>query len=308
MAGQVYSVSTLGGYCSVPILSKEVRDQAQPLLRFRQYTEIQEGYGGAKRGDTFNWDIIGNVAAAGGTLTETSTIPRTNIAIYQGTGSITEWGNAIPYTQKLVTLSQVNITDGLRRALRNDMAKVLDAAVEEQFDATNYRYVSLSASSGTMTTDGTATSTATGNINKYHVKQIVDYLERDLLAPPYDDESYASIVTVTAYNGIYTDVESVLMYTKYPMRGEFGMYYNCRFVKETGSMDPSVGLNSLTGEAYFFGSEPAAEAVAVPEEIRFQADHFDFGRAPGIAWYALLGFKIMHDANPNSRIVKFDSA
>jgi hypothetical protein len=95
MAGQVYSVSSLGGYCAVTQLSKEVRDQAQPQMRFRQYTEIQDGYGGSKKGDTFVWDIIGNVATAGGTLVETSTIPRTNVVIYQGTGQIVEYGNAI---------------------------------------------------------------------------------------------------------------------------------------------------------------------------------------------------------------------
>jgi hypothetical protein len=202
-----------------------------------------------------------------------------------------------PYTLKLQTLSQINITDAMRRALRNDMAKVLDAAVEAQFDATNFRYVGTAADGGVFTTNGTATATCTSNINKYHVKKIVDYLERDLLAPPYDDESYAAIVTVTAYNGIYTDVESVLQYTKYPMRGEFGMYYNCRFVKETNSMDSSIGSSNLYGEA-----------IAIPEEVRFQPDNVDFGRNPALAWYFLGGFKIMHDANPDSRIIKYDSA
>ena len=95
MSGQVYSVSSLGGYGAVPQLTAEVRDQAQPLIRFRQFDDLIDGYGGSRKGDTFNWDIIANVATAGGTLVETSTIPRTNFTINQGTGSITEYGNAI---------------------------------------------------------------------------------------------------------------------------------------------------------------------------------------------------------------------
>jgi hypothetical protein len=95
MAGQAYSVSTLGGYGSVPQLTTEVRHQSQPLVRFRQFTDIIEGYGGAKKGDTFNWDIISTLASTGGTLVETATIPRTNFVITQGTGAITEYGNAV---------------------------------------------------------------------------------------------------------------------------------------------------------------------------------------------------------------------
>lgn len=95
MAGQVYAVSSLGGYGAVPQLTAEVRDQSQPLIRFRQFCDLIDGYGGSRKGDTFNWDIVSNVATGGGTLVETSTIPRTNFVITQGTGSITEYGNAI---------------------------------------------------------------------------------------------------------------------------------------------------------------------------------------------------------------------
>jgi hypothetical protein len=95
MAGQAYSVDGIGGYGAVPQLTSEVRHQAQPLIRFRQFTDIIEGYGGSKKGDTFNWDIISTLASTGGTLIETATIPRTNFTITQGTGEITEYGNAV---------------------------------------------------------------------------------------------------------------------------------------------------------------------------------------------------------------------
>ena len=94
--GQLYVTSSLGGYFALPTLSKEVRHQAQPMSRFRQFTDIvDKDYAGAKKGETFNWDIVSNVATAGGTLVETSTIPRTNFVITQGTGTITEYGKLI---------------------------------------------------------------------------------------------------------------------------------------------------------------------------------------------------------------------
>jgi N4-gp56 family major capsid protein len=307
MSGQVYSVSSLGGYGAVPQLTAEVRDQAQPLIRFRQFDDLIDGYGGSRKGDTFNWDIIANVATAGGTLVETSTIPRTNFTINQGTGSITEYGNAIPYTKKLKTLSQIEIDGATRRALRNDMVKVLDSAVHAQFDAAKIRYVGTATDGGAFTTNGTATATCTSQLNKYHVKAIVDYLQKNMLAPPYDGNSYMAIVTVAAHNGLYTDVEAVMQYTKYPANGEFGMYYNCRFVKETHILDNDMGNGSLYGQAFFFGEETVAEAVAEAEHIMFQPDYVDFQRNPALAWYFIGGFKIMHFANPDNRIVKYTS-
>src|SRR5574343_1779520 len=94
--GQLYVTSSLGGYFALPSLSKEIRHQAQPLCRFRQFVDmVDKDLSGAKKGETFNWDIVSNVAASGGTLVETSTIPRTNFTITQGTGTITEYGRLI---------------------------------------------------------------------------------------------------------------------------------------------------------------------------------------------------------------------
>ena len=305
MAGQAYSVNTLGGYGAVPQLTTEIRHQSQPLIRFRQFTDMIDGYGGSKKGDTFNWDIISNLATTGGTLVETSTIPRTNFVITQGTGSITEYGNAVPYTLKLEKLAQINVNDATRTALRNDQVKVLDSAVHAQFDACYIRYTGTATDGGNFATAGTATSTLGSQLNKYHTRKMVDYLTKSMLAPPYDGDAYMAIVTVAAHGGLYSEVEAVMQYTKYPAKGEFGMYYNCRFVKETAILNNATGTSSLYGQAFFFGAETVAEAISVPEEIRFQPDYVDFGRSPALAWYALLGFKIMHSANPDNRIIKY---
>jgi hypothetical protein len=40
MAGQVYSVSTLGGNWSQAYLSERLRHVAQPMFRFRQFVDV----------------------------------------------------------------------------------------------------------------------------------------------------------------------------------------------------------------------------------------------------------------------------
>lgn len=65
-----------------------------------------------------------------------------------------------------------------------------------------------------------------------------------------------------------------------------------RFVEETGYLSNAIGSSTAYGAAVFFGGDSVYEAVCVPEEIRVKVST-DFGRDQGLAWYALLGFKIV---------------
>lgn len=42
MAGQVYSVNTLGGYFSQPYLSDRLRHVSQPYFRLRQLVDVSK--------------------------------------------------------------------------------------------------------------------------------------------------------------------------------------------------------------------------------------------------------------------------
>lgn len=211
----------------------------------------------------------------------------------------------MPWTGKLEVLSQEGVRNLVVKALKNDQVKVLDSAVEAQMDACKLRYVSSTTTSGNWTTNGTATQTATTNMNAYHWKTMVDYLLAANV-PPADGENYMAILTVTAARGIHDDLEDVWKYTKYPVNGEIGSYYKCRAVRETNSMDNAIGASNITGEGYFFGDDAVMEAVALPEEIRYEEE--DFGRSKRLAWYAILGFQIIWSGDPDNRIAKWDSA
>jgi hypothetical protein len=213
--------------------------------------------------------------------------------------------NSLSYTGKLGALAAFNIKDAAVQALKNDWVKVLDKAVETRMDETKIRYVASTASTYNIYTNGTCTQTASVGLDKYHVRQIVDYMMGTLLVPAISGEDYMSILSVAAYSQMYGSLESVWMYTKYPTNGEVGKYYNCRFVRETNAMDNTIGVSNVTGEGYFFGADAVLEAVAQPEELRFEVK--DLGRDQRLGWNALIGFDLIWQQDPDVRVVKFDS-
>ena len=105
MAGQVWGTNADGGYMYSDELSDFLRTQLQPLSRFRQFADIKEGKGTGK-GENFNWNIYSDVQTPGGALTETDAMPETKFTITQGTLTINEYGNSVPFTKKLDDLSR----------------------------------------------------------------------------------------------------------------------------------------------------------------------------------------------------------
>ena len=297
MPGQVYSISSLGGILSQPYLSQKLRSKAQPLFRFRQFVDAKEAIG-KNRGDTFLFDKTQNVQTQGGVLVETNTIPETQFVTNQGTCVIVEYGNAVPFTQKLENLAQFQIEPLTEQKLRDDMVKVLESAAGSQYVATDFIAVMSATNSVVFTTNGTATAISSANLSAPNTRAIVDFMVKQLI-PKYDGRNYVCIAGVAALSGMYSDTAAggwvdvskyTVTFAPNIFAGEVGEYYKTRFVEETGYLSNSIGLNSVQGQALFFGNDQVYEAVAVPEEIRVKIPQ-DYGRDMGLAWYALLGFK-----------------
>lgn len=301
MAGQLYSVNTLGGNWSVPYLTDQLRHVSQPQFRFRQFIDVHEavGYG---RGDTFNFDKAGNVATQGGTLLETQTIPETNFVTNQGTAVITEYGNAVPFTAKLDALGQFEVPATIQQKLRDDWVKVLESAAGSQFTATEDYAVCTATNGVVFTTNGTATATANADLTASNVRDIVDRMKINFV-PAYSGNEYVCIASVNALSGMHADTgaggwNDISKYTDSRVSnlfsGEVGSFYQTRFVEETGFLSNVIGSSSVNGAAVFFGSDSVIEAMTIPEEIRMK-NPTDFGRDQGLAWYALLGFQKVWD-------------
>lgn len=320
MAGESSLWVNNGGVISSPPLSNFLRYSAQPMYKFRQFADVKDALG-KNTGESFNWDKVADVAAPGGTLTETSTMPLTSQTITKGTLTITEYGNAIPYTFKLEALSQFDMENVIRKGLLNDKVAVIDAAVHAQFNATPLYYVGTATTGGTLTTNGTATATNTSVLNELHIRKMRLELEKRNV-PTIDGDTYVFVGALEACESLQGAMVSVNQYTEIGMKkilnGEQGFIGGVRIVKDNNATRYTYDLSARTKtaktwsgglalEGFMFGGDTVTEAMAVPEEIRAK-EVTDFGRSKGVAWYFLGGWKITWDDASNARIIKWASA
>ena len=313
MAGQLWVTNSLGGYMYSDNLSKVLRMAVQPLVKFRQFADVKDAaIQGKGKGQEFHWNVYSDVAAQGTTLIETNTMPETNYTITQGTMTITEYGNSVPYSGKLDDLSEQPVKEVIGKVLKNDAKKAFDVGAYNQFNATPLRVYptgGTSTSAVTLTTTGVAGGTNTGiQLTKDHVKAIVDVMkERNI--PPYEADDYFSIAHPTTFRRLKNDLESVHQYVQQGfqmiLNGEIGRYEGVRFIEQTNIAKAAWGA-SVTNWAFFFGADTVAEGVVVPEEMRGKIPT-DYGRSRGVAWYYLGGFGLVQTQAAQARIVKWDS-
>lgn len=331
MAGQVWAVNSYGGYLYSRQLSNVLRGAVQPLTKFRQFCDVHDAsQQGKRKGDTFTWDVYSDVATPGGVLVETNTVPETNFTITQGTLTVTELANSVPFSGKLDNLSKFPVTQIIDKVLKNDCVKSLDRLSWTQFNQTLLRAIptgGTSTSSVTLYTNGTVTGTNSVAYSNVHAKSIVDQMkERNI--PGYLADDYYALAWPTTLRTFKNNLETIHQYSstglQLIMNGEIGRYENTRYVEQTniakgigttgiaasngGDMEPWT--NGLSDWIFFFGNDTCAEAVAVPEEMRGKIPS-DYGRSKGVAYYYLGGFGIVHNATQavgDVRIVKWDSA
>ena len=326
MAGQLWSVNTLGGYFYSLNLSKKLRSAVQPMVKFRQFASAQDAtMQGKSKGNTYTWDTVLNVTTQGRNLTETNTMPETNFTIIQGTLTIDEAGVAVPYSGKLESLSQFEVREPIMKSLRNDSAKWFDIVSWNQFNQTPLRVVGTSSTAISLTTTGTAVSTNSIAFNNTHHKAVMDLMkERNI--PAYVQDDYYAIAWPSTLRTFKNNLESIKQYTSEGYgeikNGEIGRYENCRFVEQTnipkgGAADSTTHNpytatadawnNALSDWIFFFGDDTVTEAVCNPEEVRAKIPS-DYGRSKGVAWYYLGGFGLVHTDQSQARVVKWDSA
>jgi len=320
MAGQVWSVNTSGGYMYALNLSRQLRMAVQPIVKFRQFCDVKDAaHQGLHRGDTFHWNVFSDVGTQGSTLTETNTIPETSFTIAQGTMTITEAGNSVPWTGKLDDLSEQPVAEVIRKVLKTDAKKAFDNLASTEFNKAALRVAPPSGtdtSAVTLTTNSVCTITNTIALGSAHVKSIVDVMkERNI--PAYTGDDYYCIAWPTTFRDFSDDIETLKSYVdqgfRMIMNGEIGRYDGVRFIEQTFKAKGSIGTAGVAWAqaksdwVVFFGEDTVAEAVAVPEEIRGKIPG-DYGRDRGIAWYYLGGFGIVHTQAAQNRIVIWDSA
>jgi N4-gp56 family major capsid protein len=329
MPGQVWSVASEGGYMYSDELSETLRQQVQPLTKFRQLADMEDGSEkGLNRGESFTWNIYSNVGTQGRRLSEHSSMPETGFTISQGSLTVYEAGNSVPYTGKLTALAKQSVVSIIDKTLKDDARKYFDIEAFLQFKRTPLRF---NASSGTSTTlitldtGGTCTTTNNVALGTGHVKAAGDTMkERNI--PPYIVDDYVAISHPSTFRNLKNSLEAIHQYTEtglaHIFNGEIGRYESFRFIEQTFipkggaadsvTYDPWTGTadawnNALSSWAFFMGGDTVTEAVCIPEEIRAKLPG-DYGRSRGLAWYYLGGFGLAHTDATNARVMMWDSA
>jgi N4-gp56 family major capsid protein len=328
MPGQVWSINTDGGYMHADELSTILRIAVRPLTKMRQFCDAKDGtQKGLNRGEQFTWNVYGHVGSRGTRLNENAAIPETSFSIRQGSLTVTEFGNSVPFTGKLDALAQHKVIEIIDKALKNDCARCFDVEAFLAFDQTPLTVGAAAGTSTTAVTVETTGSTITNNVamGKDHLKAISDAMkERNI--PPYMGDSYMGVSHPTTWRPVKNDLETIHQYTESGltkiMSGEIGKYEDFRLVEQNSipkggavdsvTYDPLTDTadpwnNSKSSWAFFFGADTCAEAVVIPEEIRAKISG-DYGRAKGVAWYAIEGFGCIHTDATNARIMKWESA
>ncbi len=328
MAGQLWNLDAIGGFMYSDELSDKLRMEVLPTVKFRQLCDARDAMDkGLNKGETYNWNVYSRIATGGGSLDETQAMPESNFTIIQNSLTVTEYGNSVPYTGKLNNLSRHPVEEIIKKVLKIDCKETLDGAAWAQFDATTVTVASASSTTAVTVEEGGCSVTNAIALGKDHIKAIVDVMKERSI-PPYLGDDYYCIAWPTTYRTFKNDLEAISIYVEtgfsHVMNGEIGRYEGVRFIEQThvakgGAVDSATHTFRVTDAwdggksdwAFFMGEDTVAEAIVIPEEIRGRIPT-DFGRSKGIAWYALLGYGIVHPGAAasyvNVRIVKWESA
>ena len=302
-------------------LSKVLRFAVQPQCFYRNFCDAKNAtQSGLHKGNIFHWNVYSNMTGDDtdtDILTETDEIGSANFNIVQGSALIQEFGREVPYTGKLDDVSFHPIKEIIDKTLSNRAKKVFDRAAYAQFNATPLQvvpYLGNSTTAMTLTTNGTPAYTNNLPLGRTQVKLIRDIMFKRNI-PYYERNSYACITSTDVLRPFKNDLEDIRKYSDMGFQqiraSEIGRYEEVIFHEQT-NIPAEAWTNAQSSQAHFFGSDTVAEAIVVPEEIRGKIPT-DYGRSKGVAYYALLGFGIVHaendaDNSHDARIVKWASA
>lgn len=302
--GDVTTTTNATQLKNLNVWSKEVAFKAMPNLRFFQFADVQDDLT-KEAGETIQMLTYNNLKQ-GGKLTEN--VDMTTQAI---TGSlkevkVTEYGNAVAVTEKLLRTSYDDTMARVSTLLGRDYALVLDCELRDvALTGTNVVYADKVANRvGLASTNTLKVST---------IKDAVEILSTNN-APKVDGANWVCFVHPHQSRGLRDD-SAWINASNYGapdqlFTGEIGRIDDTIFIETTlmkngacAPTDPAHDADLKTGasgnqtniyKAVIFGQSYYGLATALPVEIRDNGVE-DFGRRRSLAWYSLFGVAKLND-------------
>jgi len=305
-------VHTAGDFVALPqaildVYSMDIEHEALGVMKFEEFA-VKKTELTVQPGQTITMNRYNNLNR-GGELTESVAMVEGNMTATQRAISVTEWGNAVGVSEKLVQTSYDDVLAEAAVLLGRDYAVVNDLMLRDALGAaTNVVYGGNKASRAAM--DG-----ATDYFDVEIIRQAVEILQTNN-APKFMGDFYVCFVHPhqAAYLKRDPDWVAAQNYanTRALFNGELGRWEDVIFVGTThsrngaaASVDPGY-LAALVGaatggavaanvyESLMFADSAVGKALALPVEMR-DGGVMDYGRKHGLAWYSIMGAGILED-------------
>lgn len=288
-------------YAVMEVYSREIMFSSQPLLRFEQFAEVKNELGTAP-GLTVNFLKYSDLTA-GAALTEGTDITKRSLTSSQIQITVTEYGNAVSVTEKLLTASFDDVMSSAAKLLGYDYAKILDGVLRDVVvGGSNVVYAGGKAGRSTLDAgdvmDTAAVKDAVENLATKKAPKVngdayVCFLHPHQARRIRDDSAWVNAANYGANTQIYL--------------GEIGRYEDVIFIETTmmskilstdgsiyndnvdsGSDGATYSVSTDIYQAAMFGDNAYGLAVALPVEMRDDGVE-DFGRKHSLAWYSIFG-------------------
>ena len=317
----VYSgVNTSGDFVSLPqaildVYSMDIEHEAMGIMRFENFavhkTDLMK-----TPGQTITFTRYNNLER-GGELDEATALVEKGMSAAQQAVSVTEWGNAVGISEKLLRMAFDDQMAEAAFLLGRDYAVVNDLMIRDTVAA------------------GTQVLYAGERAARADMQGAVDYFDVELIrrgvevlqtknAPKFMSDYYICFVHPhqAAYLKRDPDWVSANNYanTRALFTGELGRWEDTIFIATTHCRNGTANANdpgylaaladAATGgtanadvfEALLFADGAVAKATGLPVEMRDNGVQ-DYGRKHGLAWYSIMGCGVLED----DFIVKLES-
>ncbi len=305
-------VHTAGDFVALPqaildVYSMDILHEAVGIMRFEEFA-VKKTELTAQPGQTINMTRYNNIER-GGQLDEHVELVEKSMSASQQGISVTEWGNAIGVSEKLLQMSYDDTLAEAAVLLGRDYAIVNDLMCRD----------ALILSTQVIYTGNRANRAALiGGTDYFDVENIrlgVEILQTKN-APKFNGDFYICFIHPhqAAYLKRDPDWVSANNYanTRALFNGELGRWEDTIFIGTThcrngaaATTDPgyeSTMADAATGgataadvyEALLFADSAYGKAVGLPVEMRDDGVR-DYGRKHGLAWYSIMGAGIIED-------------
>lgn len=274
------------------VYSKDIMFAAQPVLRYAQFATKRSELS-KEAGDTITFTKYNNLTQ-GGELDEDEEMETQKLTASQIPIAVTEWGNAVAVSEKLLrTAFTDTLADGAR-LLGMDYAVVLDTMLRTAIlKTTNIMFGNAKADRLALT--------STDKFSSAIIKDAVEVLQTKL-ARKYKGDAFICFIHPHQARALKDDPDfkNAKDYGAI-YAGEIGRVDDVIFIETT--QQPKVvhggtGANATYDvyRAVIVGDNGYGWAEALPVEMR-DGGVKDFGRQHALAWYSIMGAGLIEEDN-----------